>query len=73
MADEVDDAQQRTERLIQAGIQRIREGLSRRDALWCDDCGGAIPAARRACLPGVDTCVECQHKREFTRRHHRRP
>ncbi|EEF6878883.1 TPA: TraR/DksA C4-type zinc finger protein [Salmonella enterica] len=73
MADEVDDAQLRTERLIQTGIQRVREGLSRRDAPWCEDCGGPISPARRACLPGVDTCVECQHKREFTRRHHRRP
>lgn len=72
MADEVDDAQWRTECLIQAGIQRVREAGARRNAPVCNDCGGVIPAARRACLSEVDTCVACQHQRELTRRHHRR-
>jgi phage/conjugal plasmid C-4 type zinc finger TraR family protein len=30
----------------------------------CDDCGEAIPAARRTALPGTRTCVRCQSKRD---------
>lgn len=31
---------------------------------FCEDCGGAIPARRRAALPGVRTCVACQSARD---------
>lgn len=30
----------------------------------CDDCGEAIPPARRAALPGTRTCVGCQSRRD---------
>jgi len=30
----------------------------------CDDCGEAIPAARRRALPATRTCVACQSKRD---------
>ena len=30
----------------------------------CDACGEAIPARRRAALPGVRTCVACQSERD---------
>lgn len=30
----------------------------------CDECGEDIPAARRAALPGVRTCVACQSERD---------
>jgi phage/conjugal plasmid C-4 type zinc finger TraR family protein len=30
----------------------------------CDDCGEPIPAKRRAALPGVRTCVNCQAERD---------
>jgi len=30
----------------------------------CEDCGEAIPARRRAVLPGVRTCVSCQAHRD---------
>lgn len=33
-------------------------------ATECDDCGEAIPAKRRAALPGVRTCVACQAERD---------
>jgi len=30
----------------------------------CEDCGAAIPAARREALPGARTCVPCQAARD---------
>lgn len=30
----------------------------------CEECGIAIPAARRKAIPGVRLCVRCQSKRE---------
>jgi phage/conjugal plasmid C-4 type zinc finger TraR family protein len=30
----------------------------------CEDCGQAIPAARRKALPGARTCVGCQSLRD---------
>jgi phage/conjugal plasmid C-4 type zinc finger TraR family protein len=30
----------------------------------CEDCGEAIPAARRKALPGARTCVPCQSARD---------
>jgi phage/conjugal plasmid C-4 type zinc finger TraR family protein len=38
-------------------------------ALFCDACGEPIPAARRAALPGVRTCVPCQSDRDANRTH----
>ena len=35
----------------------------------CDDCGGPIPAKRRAALPGVRTCVACQSTRDKAVQH----
>ena len=37
----------------------VGEGL-----LECEDCGEAIPEARRIALPGARTCVRCQSGRE---------
>jgi phage/conjugal plasmid C-4 type zinc finger TraR family protein len=36
-------------------------------ALFCDECGEPIPAARREALPGVRTCVPCQSGRDARR------
>lgn len=33
-------------------------------ALLCRVCDEKIPLARRRALPGVQTCVECQHELE---------
>ncbi len=40
---------------------RIPAGES---AEYCDECGEDIPAGRRAALPGVRTCVNCQSARD---------
>ncbi|ENX4473600.1 TraR/DksA C4-type zinc finger protein [Enterobacter roggenkampii] len=71
MADEVDDAQLRTERLIEAGILRVVASMNRNGSVFCEDCGERIPDKRRACLPEAVTCVDCQHKREVVCLHHR--
>jgi phage/conjugal plasmid C-4 type zinc finger TraR family protein len=31
-------------------------------ALYCVECGDAIPEARRQAVPGVQLCVECQQE-----------
>jgi phage/conjugal plasmid C-4 type zinc finger TraR family protein len=36
---------------------QLREGPGREQ---CEECGAAIPAARRAAVPGVRLCVACQ-------------
>ena len=38
-------------------------------AEYCDECGEPIPEKRRAALPGVRTCVECQGARDSAVRH----
>ena len=45
---------------------RLPQGESRED---CVECGETIPAKRRAALPGVSTCVECQGGRDRAVRH----
>lgn len=34
----------------------------------CLDCGGAIPEARQAAIPGCTRCVDCQERLEKRRR-----
>ncbi|MCB1568139.1 MAG: DksA/TraR family C4-type zinc finger protein [Xanthomonadales bacterium] len=36
---------------------RLPQGPGRRD---CEDCGEAIPTARRRAMPGVRRCLACQ-------------
>lgn len=33
----------------------------------CEECGEPIPQGRREALPGVQTCVSCQHLLEVRR------
>ena len=40
---------------------RIPRGESR---THCEECGAAIPAARREAIPGVTHCVACQEARD---------
>ena len=46
---------------VQAARSRLQAGEGSTE---CDDCGGIIPAKRRAALPGVRTCVSCQSIRD---------
>ena len=36
-------------------------------ALECADCDRPIPEARRRVMPGAETCVTCQERRETAR------
>ncbi|WP_415642265.1 DksA/TraR family C4-type zinc finger protein [Sphingomonas antarctica] len=44
-----------------AARARLSHGAGAED---CDDCGDAIPAKRRAAVPGVRTCIACQSLRD---------
>jgi len=42
-------------------VKRVRDQLRRGEsALHCDECGVAIPEARRKAVSGVRLCVSCQ-------------
>jgi phage/conjugal plasmid C-4 type zinc finger TraR family protein len=56
--DQIDDT---VKDAVQAARLRMPAGESAEE---CDDCGEAIPAKRRAALPGVRTCVACQSERD---------
>ncbi len=60
--DQIDDT-------VKDAVLRARAETPRGDsAEWCDDCGEAIPTARREAVPGVRTCVACQSQRDAGRR-----
>lgn len=46
---------------VNAARARMPKGVGLSE---CEECGEAIPAARRAALPGVRTCVACQNRRD---------
>ena len=70
MTDMFDRAAEREEiaRQDALGAQRRRAGLTGKtvadSALECGVCDGVIPDARRAAMPGVQTCIECQDELE---------
>lgn len=50
---------------VEDGIQRARARLPQGASLAiCEHCGEAIPAERRAAVPGVRLCVGCQTERD---------
>ena len=52
---------------IKDGVSRAQSRLPNGPgASHCDECGAAIPEARRQAMPGVRLCVTCQesHDRE---------
>lgn len=52
--DQIDDS-------VNDAVSRARKQLPTGDsATHCDECGLAIPQARRMALPGVQYCVACQ-------------
>jgi phage/conjugal plasmid C-4 type zinc finger TraR family protein len=59
--DQIDDT-------VNDAVLRARARTPRGEsAEYCDDCGEAIPEARRQALPGVRTCVSCQSARDARR------
>ncbi|SDF23033.1 TraR/DksA C4-type zinc finger protein [Phytopseudomonas seleniipraecipitans] len=70
MADDLDLASEREEQMRAGAIlalQRKQAPAYTISAEYCDDCGVAIPAARRLAVPGCERCVYCQARREVRR------
>lgn len=50
---------------VEDAIKRARSELPRGESLkHCEECGTAIPVARREAVPGVRLCVACQSERD---------
>ncbi len=47
-----------------ARLQALRKPLVGESLTHCAECGEPIPAARRAALPGVKLCIDCQGARD---------
>lgn len=66
MMDVFDRATEREEQLREDALaaQARRAGFAGKtvvdSATHCDECGEAIPEARRQAVPGCRTCVDCQ-------------
>ena len=46
---------------VEDAIKRVRSELPKGESLsHCEECGKAIPEARREAVPGVRLCVACQ-------------
>ncbi len=57
--------QQQIDDSIEDAIKRARAQLPVGPSLeQCEECGEAIPEARRQAMPGVRLCVECQAERD---------
>ena len=53
--------QEQIDASIEDAIQRARSRLPRGESLvHCEECGEAIPEARRKAVPGVRLCIGCQ-------------
>jgi len=50
---------------IEDAVSRARDHLVAGESLkHCEECGDAIPEARREAVPGVRLCITCQEARE---------
>ena len=48
---------------VEDEVQRARSRLPEGESLiHCEECGAAIPEARRRAIPGVRCCVSCQEE-----------
>ncbi len=53
--------QEQIDATVESEIARVRaRRLGARSLTHCEDCGEAIPLARREAVPGVGRCVACQ-------------
>lgn len=53
---------------IEDEISRVRSLLPTGESLLeCEECGEAIPPARREALPGVRLCISCQEEHDQER------
>ncbi|KGJ04945.1 transcriptional regulator, TraR/DksA family [Paracoccus halophilus] len=63
-----DSVSEQIEASTQEAIARMRlrraQGAAGESAEFCDECDEPIPQARRAAIPGVRRCVNCQSVRD---------
>ena len=46
---------------VEDAVEKARSSLCKGDSLaYCEECDRAIPEARRAAVPGVRLCIQCQ-------------
>jgi phage/conjugal plasmid C-4 type zinc finger TraR family protein len=59
--------QEQIDATIEDAIKHARDQLPRGESLEeCEECGAAIPNARREAVPGVRLCVTCQEELDNT-------
>ena len=57
--------QEQIDATVEDAITRARSNLPQGESLThCEECDAAIPAARRAAVPGVRLCIQCQSERD---------
>ena len=57
--------QEQIDASVEDAVERARGALPRGESLArCEECGKAIPEARRRAVPGVRRCVSCQSARD---------
>lgn len=64
-------AQARIERTVSDRVAAITAKSGRPSAEFCEDCGSAIPEARRQAVSGVQRCAPCQGIHEQKLKHFR--
>ncbi|PDO81894.1 TraR/DksA C4-type zinc finger protein [Kosakonia sacchari] len=70
-AELIDQANDLVELNMAHALQRIRIDRNTASAEHCEECGEAIPEARRAAIAGCKTCVDCQQLIELGGAHAR--
>ena len=57
--------QEQIDASVEDAIERARSQLPRGESLHkCEECGVAIPQARREAVPGVRLCIVCQEAQD---------
>ncbi len=57
--------QEQIDATVESAVQLAKSRLPDGESLThCEECGAAIPEARREAMPGVRYCVECQSELE---------
>jgi len=55
------DVQAQIDASVEDAVKRIRDQMPQGESLEeCEECGTAIPEARRKAVPGVHLCIVCQ-------------
>jgi phage/conjugal plasmid C-4 type zinc finger TraR family protein len=57
--------QEQIDASVEDAVERARSRLPKGESLThCEECGEAIPGARRKAVPGVRLCIDCQQQRD---------